>query len=168
MNIDDLLNKYFEGETSAEEERRLRAFFASANVPPRLAIYKPMFAYFDEEISKKHKKERKSEGREKGKRYVLRRSLYLVSGIAAAILLFIGIRQIYYVPDPCLCSYNYVMINGRCYTDFHTIQTAAFEALQEVATPAEEYFPERDNDISDREIIENQLRELSNIFSDDD
>lgn len=33
MNIDELLNRYFEGETSAEEEQKLRRFFASDNVP---------------------------------------------------------------------------------------------------------------------------------------
>ena len=27
MDIDELLNRYFEGETSSEEERELRAFF---------------------------------------------------------------------------------------------------------------------------------------------
>lgn len=29
MDIDELLNRYFEGETSSEEERELRAFFTS-------------------------------------------------------------------------------------------------------------------------------------------
>ena len=37
MDIDELLNRYFEGETSSEEERELRAFFTSGNVPDRLA-----------------------------------------------------------------------------------------------------------------------------------
>ena len=51
MNIDELLNRYFEGETSAEEEQKLRRFFASDNVPENLSAYKPLFAYFDEEIT---------------------------------------------------------------------------------------------------------------------
>ena len=51
MNIDELLNRYFEGETSAEEEQKLRRFFASDNVPENLSAYKPLFAYFDEEIA---------------------------------------------------------------------------------------------------------------------
>ena len=41
MDIDELLNRYFEGETSSEEERELRAFFTSGNVPDRLAVYTP-------------------------------------------------------------------------------------------------------------------------------
>lgn len=52
MDIDELLNRYFEGETSSEEERVLRAFFTSGNVPDRLAVYTPMFAYLEEESRK--------------------------------------------------------------------------------------------------------------------
>ena len=52
MDIDELLNRYFEGETSSEEERELRAFFTSGNVPDRLAVYTPMFAYLEEESRK--------------------------------------------------------------------------------------------------------------------
>jgi len=52
MEIDDLLNRYFEGETTVAEENALRNFFRSEEVPERLAGYKPFFAYFDEEIRK--------------------------------------------------------------------------------------------------------------------
>ena len=52
MDIDELLNRYFEGETSSEEERELRAFFTSGNVPDRLAVYTPMFTYLEEESRK--------------------------------------------------------------------------------------------------------------------
>lgn len=161
MNIDDLLTKYFDGETSFEEEQRLRAFFASGQVPERLAIYKPMFTYFDEEIKKRQlQKERKPF-------FSRRRLLYSLSGVAAGVLLLIGIRQAFFPPDPCLCSDSYVIINGRCYTDIDKVKALAFEALQEVATPVNEYFPNRDEVAIDREMIENQLKELSDIFSDD-
>jgi hypothetical protein len=136
MNIDDLLNKYFEGETTTEEERSLRAFFASGEVPPRLDVYKPMFTYFDEEIRKEQEKTKT--------RLPLRTLVYWASGIAAAILLTVGIGQRFLsptLPDPCLCSGNYVIINGHCYTDIEKARSLAFEALQEVATPADAYFP---------------------------
>lgn len=46
--IEELLERYFEGETSAAEEKQIRAFFASGEVPEHLAAYAPLFAYFDE------------------------------------------------------------------------------------------------------------------------
>ncbi len=161
MNIDELLNKYFEGETSCEEEQQLRTFFASENVPQHLAIYKPMFAYIDEEITKNQQKKIKSPVN-------TRKIFYYISGIAAALILMIGIRQFILPADPCLCSGNYVVINGRCYTDMSKVRQLAFEALQEVATPVNEYFPEKDIEALDHEIIENQLKELSDFFSDDE
>ena len=36
MKIDELLDKYFEGETSCEEERELRRFFTEEEVPEHL------------------------------------------------------------------------------------------------------------------------------------
>lgn len=44
-NIEELLNKYFEGETTCEEERQLRRFFAKGLVPEHLEVYCPMFAF---------------------------------------------------------------------------------------------------------------------------
>ena len=52
MDIDELLNRYFEGETSSEEERELRAFFTSGECSGQVAVYTPMFAYLEEESRK--------------------------------------------------------------------------------------------------------------------
>ncbi|MCZ2668196.1 hypothetical protein O1399_17145, partial [Bacteroides fragilis] len=43
MNIEELLNKYFEGETTCEEERELRRFFTRGIIPEHLQMYRPMF-----------------------------------------------------------------------------------------------------------------------------
>ena len=51
MDIEELLEQYFEGRTSAEEEATLRRFFSSGEVPENLTMYKPLFAYFGDEIS---------------------------------------------------------------------------------------------------------------------
>lgn len=48
-DIETLLNKYFEGATTCEEERRLRRFFAEGLVPEHLEVYRPMFAFFEAE-----------------------------------------------------------------------------------------------------------------------
>jgi hypothetical protein len=44
--IEILLERYFEGETSIEQENELRSYFSSADVLPHLEKYKPMFGYF--------------------------------------------------------------------------------------------------------------------------
>ncbi|TCN72184.1 hypothetical protein [Acetobacteroides hydrogenigenes] len=48
--IAELLNRYFEGETSIEEERELRAFFRTTQIlPSQWEDYRTIFGYFDGE-----------------------------------------------------------------------------------------------------------------------
>lgn len=48
-NIDDLLNNYFEGVASPEEEQALKSYFRSNDVMPQHSVYKPLFEAFDAE-----------------------------------------------------------------------------------------------------------------------
>lgn len=175
MNIEELIERYFEGETSAEEEKQLRSFFAAGHVPEHLSAYIPLFAYFDEEI--RNKEEAEAEKNEKipdsiplvGKEKNVRRTLlYVVSGVAASLLFLLALHPFVSSADPCFCSDNYVVINGRCYTDLHKVRALALEALDEVATPADEYFPQSDPAGEERLLIDNQLRELGSFFSDNE
>lgn len=169
--MEELLERYFEGETSAAEEKQIRTFFASGQVPEHWAVYIPLFAYFDEEIERKaiernempdlETKQVSASVRYKSR---MRTVFYLLSSAAACILAFLSLARLLYPADPCSCSDNYVVINGRCYTDIHTVRSLAIEALQEVATPADTYFSEIDKDEADRQLIDDQLRELGNLF----
>ena len=46
QKIEELLEKYLEGTTSLEEERILKNFFASDNIPSHLESYKSLFGYY--------------------------------------------------------------------------------------------------------------------------
>lgn len=49
--IEDLLERFFEGQTSNEEERTLYDFFTRADVPSHLESYKEVFGYFEKSIA---------------------------------------------------------------------------------------------------------------------
>lgn len=122
MKIDELLDKYFEGETSCEEERELRRFFTEEEVPEHLQTYRPLFAYLNREATsiKEVPAQRKP--------FRLYRTFYAVSGIAAGLLLLLGVAKIIFplsgVPE------NYVVIDGQRYTDEKLVEAKALEALQ--------------------------------------
>lgn len=46
-HIEDLLERFFEGQTTNAEERELYRFFGSPEVPEYLMSYKPVFGYFE-------------------------------------------------------------------------------------------------------------------------
>ncbi len=47
--IKNIIEKYFEGESSLEEEKQLRDYFNRSEVKPELKVYKPLFQYFEAE-----------------------------------------------------------------------------------------------------------------------
>lgn len=46
--IENLIEKYFEGETSSAEENELKVYFSSTDVAQHLAQYQPIFGYFSQ------------------------------------------------------------------------------------------------------------------------
>ncbi len=51
-DVERLLEKYWQTETTLEEEEQLRAFFANGPVPPQLNAAADLFAFFQSEKSK--------------------------------------------------------------------------------------------------------------------
>jgi hypothetical protein len=56
-NIEILLEKYFQGETSIAQEKELRSYFSSTNVAPHLEQYKAMFGFFAKAKQEEFKQE---------------------------------------------------------------------------------------------------------------
>lgn len=83
-NIEALLEKYDNAETTLQEEALLSDYFNSDNVASHLEYYKPMFGYFKETREDTFTKEVILEPKKK-------KSLYQLISVAAAVLLMFGI-----------------------------------------------------------------------------
>src|SRR6185295_3471489 len=90
--IENLLEKYFAAETSVAEEKELRGFFNSADVPAHLKQYSSLFEYYNEEQTSVPDEQLEAKilaavqpAKKSGS--VVRRLLFPL-GIAAAIILF--------------------------------------------------------------------------------
>lgn len=81
--IEDLLEKYLEGETSVKEEEQLKEYFTSGEVAPHLEAYRPMFGYFAQAKTQRFSgKVTYSSGR---------RKVYSWVAVAASILILLGV-----------------------------------------------------------------------------
>lgn len=56
-NIEKLLERYLEAETTIAEENRLQEFFSNEEVPAHLEQYRPMFQYFQIAKQERYTKE---------------------------------------------------------------------------------------------------------------
>lgn len=94
-----LLERYFNGETSLEDEKNLREFFQRKDIPPHLLSLKAQFEYFADEHNHEYLDEsfdnkiieEISKEEKLHIRTVRRRYLYTASGIAASILIILSI-----------------------------------------------------------------------------
>lgn len=141
MKTEELLEKYFDGQTTCEEERALRRFFASDQVPEHLEVYRPLFACIDQEAEtfrETQKEEAAPATHPAGVRKPTRlyRLYYLTTGIAAALLLCIGIAAL--LPHATPARTGYAIIDGHYYDDPKLVQAKALEALQNVGFTDEE------------------------------
>ncbi|MCB0804389.1 MAG: hypothetical protein KDC05_01250 [Bacteroidales bacterium] len=115
QDIERLIGKYEQGQTTAKEEELLKYWFSNEEVPEQLAIYKEIFAFYDaasEEELPDPEFDRKlldtlgiSEENVQNKSGMLRR-LYPAFGIAASIVLLIGVYFIFQTQQPNTGTYD--------------------------------------------------------------
>ena len=170
-NIKELLERYFEGQTSVEEEAMIRRFFASVDVPENLKMYKPLFAYFDDEIkmmevanvNSMSESEKESLPENKNVRIKTSRKFVLwLSGAAACAAIITGTFLFESQSKKCPGEGDYVIIDGRCYTDAKTIRSATLNTLREISDNSDDITEENSSEAI--RIMENQLKEFDSFF----
>ncbi|HHW80435.1 MAG TPA: hypothetical protein GX746_01870 [Bacteroidales bacterium] len=137
MDIDNLLNKYFEGDTSLEEERMLSTYFNQEDLPEHLKELTPMFTYIeDERVALEALEEIKGVSPAPTptikRKPMLGRSLY-ISAVAAA-----SIIALFFLFSPGKSDSNgsesYAWINGKRITDKEDVKMFAEKSLENVSS----------------------------------
>lgn len=118
-NIDKLLEKYFEGETSLSEEKALRDYFLQTNIEDRHKVYKSIFNFYSEE------KDKISPKKKIGISYIKWIS------IAAGILIIAGIWSLFNIPNEKETK-SLVYVNGKEITDIVTINTEVLNSIDNI------------------------------------
>ena len=148
MEIEQLLEQYFEGLTTSAEEATLRRFFTSDDVPENLRMYKPLFACFEQEIR----------NRSRATPNARKTFMLWISGAAACAAILAGSFFFTSQRNNCPVSGDYVIIDGRCYTDAATIRSTTLKTLLEISEDGAFLSDEQPSNVL--KIIENQLKEF--------
>ncbi len=91
-NIEKLLEKYFEGETTISEEKELKVYFTRETVPTHLERYKDLFQFFSKESTITATKDLKLKTQ--------RKTRYAWVGVAASVVLIAGMFLTNQPPKP--------------------------------------------------------------------
>lgn len=120
----DLMDKYFQGETTIAEESELKQYFRSSTVLPEHEIYRPLFKVFDEEYMVKANPAIKViSDQKKTKRMWIQAFIY--TGIAASLILALWVQY----PKQ---SDNYAMVSGNKIQDTEYAEKYAEKKLNQV------------------------------------
>lgn len=88
--IEDILEKYFQGETTIAEEKELKEYFSSPNVAQHLEQYKPMFGYFSQVKQQKSTHEIPLQTKKRNVAWL---------SIAASVVVLLSIGTYFYVSE---------------------------------------------------------------------
>lgn len=87
-NIEKLIEKYFEGETSIAEENELKVYFSSSDVAQHLKQYQPIFGYFSQAKEQQFTQEIPLKTR--------KQKIVMWLSIAASVVIMLGVGTFMY------------------------------------------------------------------------
>ena len=143
-DIRHLLDKYFEGDSSAEEEKILRGYFMQDDLPEELRVYASLFRFLDDEAAALAvlNEIRAENTLPVGRKPVFLRKSRIMAAVAASLLIAILLLT---RPDrQSSLNESYVWVDGKQITDPATVRKYAEASFGKVE--------------SGSDIIEDQLR----------
>lgn len=160
--INELLEKYYNGETSLDEESELKEFFNSNDIPADLSIHKAQFEFYESEGKKD---ELNSGFDEKIVNEILSRKVFRfsdyynatwfrVAGIAAGFLLIFGLSFILYFSNP-VGKDNQITLSAE--------DQFAYEQTIEALTKASKYINKANLELEKISIINESQEALEKV-----
>ena len=138
-----LIEKYYDGLTTVEEEKQIQHFLSQPDLPERFDVEKEIFGYFDHKKKKPHKS-------------IL--TYFRWASVAAVLAAVVFSLQVFMNSN----SSNYAYIDGKKIYDVHQIKSQALESLQDVSSKTNEVEDGFKN-LNDHQLIEQQLDVFSGL-----
>lgn len=135
--IDLLIEKYYEGMTTVDEEKRLQDFLSRTDLPEKYAPEQAVFGYYN---SKKPNKPSR-----------FPQYLSWAAAVAAVVVLVVSI-QVFSVSEHA----NYAFVDGRKITDIDQIKSEALASLHGISS-GKQYIDEGIGNLNSSQTIQKQL-----------
>lgn len=124
-DIDKILDRYFKGETSLQEEQILRDYFNQSDIKEGHKSYAPMFNFFSQEQKGLTKEIRNEKSKNK--------YLSVWISIAASIALLVGAYFAFSSPLKGNGNQSIVYIDGEKSTDINIINSEALISIENIS-----------------------------------
>ena len=135
LDIQKLLDKYFEGQTSLEEEARLKQYFQGAHIDPALLPFQPLFQFFESEretgLSPSFESKLMTRIKAEKQARIRRMSTY-IARIAAVAVIILGIAIVFpklQRPDDAMTAINWEQYEPQTEEEALAEATAALQLL---------------------------------------
>lgn len=120
--INKLLDKYFAGTSTLEEEKLLKAYFSSDDVASEHLMYQPLFTAFARDAEIKHPEKPAN----LQFRLTIRKMIYAGSSVAATVLIA------FWLTGSPFMKNDYAIINGNKINDSELAQEMAMNKLNRI------------------------------------
>lgn len=148
VEADRIIERYYDGLSNAEEEKKLQVFLSQNGLPKKYAAEQAMFGYFTQQKN----------GQTAKRSYF---SVYRISA-AAAVLLFFAITFQWFNASQ---ANNFAFVDGVRITNNAEVKVLAANSLQSLSG-GDQLVSEAFENLSGNDIIEQQL-EVFAVFAND-
>jgi hypothetical protein len=136
IEIKELLDRYYEGESTDADEQRLREYFTSGDVAAELQPYRSIFAYLEQFA--RHEHETLEEFHVSSSKFQVSRLVkwwYAAAAVAACLLVGTFVARELQPEPQNLCTGTYVVVNGICFNDLALVSKYTAETIDMVTKP---------------------------------
>ena len=141
-HIETLLERFFEGQTSNDEERQLYLFFGQEELPDELVQYKQVFKYFESGLVDELEAVKEMRKDTKTRHLSVTKKRWFVWGSVAASVLLILFSTLFYfdhIESAAPLAGSYIIRNGVRITDLDLIRPELEATLQSISQQQEEW-----------------------------
>ncbi|MDR2036719.1 MAG: hypothetical protein LBQ60_02220 [Bacteroidales bacterium] len=134
--IKGLLEKYYEGISTDEDEQFLYVYFSSDEIAEEFEAYRSIFIYLKQKRSIKDDRQLPVYIPSFKKRIIR----YIIPGAAAACILLAAGLYLNQKHEDVSCSGTFVMIDGVCSDDLSLVKKYTIQTIDRITSPTEKVY----------------------------